>query len=145
MRVLRALLTMAAATALTGCGGSVDHTELAGAVGPTFARLYALHQHQRGHDVSPGSVGAAATCGRAGSTDTGTGVGDDWRCAITYRSGRHSVPALATYSVQVKPNGCFTADGDEPAELVSAPTVTRADGVIVPNLLWQIEGCFDPS
>ena len=140
-----ALATIAVTSTLSGCGTSADHTQVARAVGPAFARLYALQQQERGRTVDPASIGATATCGRGGSTGTGSGPGNDWRCAITYRSGQRAVPAVATYSLQVRPNGCFTADGDEPAELVSAPTVVRVDGTAVPNPLWQVDGCFDPG
>lgn len=139
------VLTAAAAVSLAGCAGSTDRVQVAAAIGPTFARLFVHQQHERGLDATITTTRASATCGRGGSTDSGSGAGSDWRCAISYRSGQHAVPAVATYSVEVKPNGCFTAEGDEPTDLVSAPSVTRSDGALIPNDLWRIDGCFDPG
>lgn len=137
---LAAGLALTLATGCSGAGPSRD--QLAPAFATTFANLYALQQAERGTLVEPTSLGARARCGRAGGVDSGSGPGEDWRCQVTYESGRQRVPALVTYSLTVRADGCFTADGDEPAELVTQQSVVRPDGVTVPNPLWQLDGCI---
>lgn len=131
-----------ASAVLGGCSGAgPSRAELAPAFATTFANLYALQQAERGRSVEAATLAATARCGRAGGVEAGRGPGEDWRCEVTYASGRERVPALATYGLRVRADGCFTADGDEPAELVAQQTVVRPDGVSVPNPLWQLDGC----
>ena len=71
-----ALATIAVTSTLSGCGTSADHTQVARAVGPAFARLYALQQQERGRTVDPHksapppSAGAAARPGPAAGRGT---------------------------------------------------------------------------
>ncbi len=128
---------------VAGCsGGGPARSELAPAFATTFANLYALQQAERGTTVEAATLSATARCGRSGGVETGSGPGEDWRCEVRYVAGRERVQAIATYSLTVKADGCFTADGDEPAQLVAQQTVVRPDGVTVPNPLWQLDGCI---
>lgn len=142
-RPVARVAALAAVTVLAGCSAAgPTRAELAPAFATTFANLYVLQQAERGSEVVAASLGARARCGRAGGVGAGAGPGQDWRCEVTYDVGRERIPALATYSLTVKADGCFSADGDEPAELVAQQSVVRPDGVTVPNPLWQLDGCI---
>jgi hypothetical protein len=47
--------------------------------------------------------------------------------------------------VPTRINGCYTADGDGPADLNGQQMIVAADGATVTNPLWEFDGCFDTT
>ncbi|MFC0042268.1 hypothetical protein [Actinomadura rayongensis] len=136
----------AAAVLATGCGTSgVTRARLNDAIAPTFAHLYVLQQSLRGRTVRAADLRARADCGRGGPDVADSGAGNDWACTITWFNTGPGVAVNASYQVHVQTNGCYTADGDGPADLNGQQTITAADGATVANPLWEFDGCFDTT
>lgn len=134
-----------AALALTaaGCGdGDITAARLEAAVGPEFSNLYVRQQtvlHGEHNGVTPD---AWARCKKGGPDTTDRGAGDDWVCVVRWPSGG-GITRPISYEVEVKPNGCFVAQG--PAGLVGQQRVVGADGERHTNPLYTFDGCFDVS
>lgn len=62
-------------------------------------------------------------------------------CDLTWRT-RPATTGRATYSLSVRADGCFTADGDGPVDVNGTKTIVGRDGVTVLNPLWAFDGCF---
>jgi len=139
-----ALLVGLFAGTLTGCSASAVTAErVQSAVGATFANLYVHQQDLLGHSgLSTEWVSDRASCLRRGADPPDRGPGDDWECQLGWRAGDGS-PQQATYEVQVRTNGCFTATGSQP---VAGKQVLRTSrGRLRINPIYQFDGCFDPS
>lgn len=142
----------AAASVLSGCGDSgVSRDRVQNAFGPTFARLYVQQQHARGRIVRADAVDPRTSCRRGAPADqtdtaaTGSGAGEDWSCLVTYLVDGPSTPNAVRYSLNVKSNGCYTADGDGPLEVNGQQTLVTPSGDTVTNPLWSFDGCFDTT
>lgn len=148
LRRIVPVLLAAAVVALgaSGCGADpITARRVDTAVGPTFANLYVLQQAQRGRSVAASSLKSSATCTRGGPSTPDRGPGDDWTCNVTWFVHGPDIPAVASYAVHVQTSGCYTADGDGPADLNGRQTIEAADGDSVLNPLWEFDGCFDIS
>lgn len=146
--VTAAMVAAIAAVTLgsTGCGTSgITRDRLNHAVGPTFAELYALQQSLRGRQVTAASARARADCARGGPATADSGAGNDWACTITWFDTGPNIARTAAYQVHVQTNGCYTADGDGPADLNGRQMIVAADGATVTNPLWEFDGCFDTT
>jgi hypothetical protein len=137
-------LVVALVFSLTGCSSAITANRLELAVRTAFAKLFVLQQQQRGLQVDEANLNATAHCGRGTADGSASGPGDDWVCNLTWRT-RAATTGGAAYSIHVKPDGCYTADGDGPADLNGSPTVVGVDGVAVINPLWAFDGCFPLS
>lgn len=135
------VLALALLLGATGCRSAVTADRLEPAVRTSFARLFVLQQVQRGIPVDETDLNATADCGRGTATGATTGPGDDWVCNLTWRTPTATTGG-AVYSLSVKPDGCYTADGDGPTDLNGSPTLVDADGRTVLNPLWAFDGCF---
>lgn len=147
---VRAGATAAAAgllLSLTACGGSggITRARIEGTVAPTFSNLFVVAEAQHGRRVTAGALRTKVVCIRGDASTADRGPGDDWSCNLAWIQNSAGVPGAATYALHVKPDGCFSADGDGPVDLNGSPTLTRADGASVVNPLWQFDGCFDVS
>lgn len=137
-------LTVAgAAVALTaaGCDSPIHATALNEAVRTAFTHLYVATLRQRDQPVHEADLHTAVACLRDNADTPRSGPGNDWVCNVTWRTPA-ATSAGATYSVTVRPDGCFTADGDGPADLVGSQTLVDASGTTVLNLLWAFDGCL---
>ncbi len=143
MRRLVGALSLAAvgAVALSGCQSPIHATALDEAMRTSFTHLYALNQRQRELPVDESKLNTAVRCLRDNTQSPRSGPGDDWLCNITWRTPA-ATSAGATYSVTVRPDGCFTADGDGPADLVGSQTIVDGSGTTVLNPLWAFDGCL---
>jgi hypothetical protein len=130
----------------SGCGSSgITKDRLNHAVAPTFANLYVLQQSLRGRKVSAASLNSKADCARDGAQAADSGAGNDWTCTVIWFDTGPNIAVTASYQLHVQTNGCYTADGDGPADLNGRQTLTAADGATVTNPLWQFDGCFDTT
>ncbi len=126
---------------LSGCRSPIQAAGLDAAVRVTFTRLYALDQRQRGLPVHEADLHTAVSCARDNGAQPRSGPGDDWLCNVTWRTPA-ATSAGATYSVTVHADGCYTADGDGPADLVGSQSLVDADGTTVVNPLRAFDGCL---
>lgn len=126
---------------LSGCESPIHATALEGSMETTFTHLYALTLRQRDLPVDETDLNTAATCRRDNADSPLAGPGNDWICNLTWRTPA-ATTAGATYSVTMRPDGCFTADGDGPADLVGSQTLVDATGETVVNVLWALDGCL---
>jgi hypothetical protein len=128
---------------VAGCGTSgITDDRLNNAVAPTFANLYVLQQSLRGRKVTAASMHAKAVCTKGGPSTADRGAGNDWVCAVTWFKTGPDITETASYQVHVQTNGCYTADGDGPADLNGQQMIVAADGATVTNPLWEFDGCF---
>lgn len=134
------LATVASAGVLTGCTSPITDTRVAAAVTTSFAHLYVLEQRARQLPVDADRLDTQTVCDRAASP-AAVGPGDDWTCNVTWRTDAGTTGA-ATYSLNVRADGCYTADGDGPADLNGSATLVDASGQTVVNPLWAFDGCF---
>ena len=151
--LLLAPVAVVAAVVLAGCGTStITSSSLDATVGPTFQKLYALQQQEKGtagSDRRPDGVaqcvrGPVATNVSAASTASAapsyTGAGDDWSCVVNfpYPDG-HIEPIV--YDLAVQATGCFVASG--PSSVVGPQTFADAGGRTVTNPLFEFDSCLD--
>ena len=133
--------------AVSGCGSTnLTAGRLQAALAPTFANLYVLQQAEQGNPhPSAAGLNSQASCEKGGTLDVpqnGSGV---WLCQVTYLVAGPGYPVTAKYSVDVKTDGCYAADGDGPASVNGSPTITGPHDTQVINPLSLIDGCFDTS
>ncbi|HZQ84025.1 MAG TPA: hypothetical protein VFA83_04265 [Acidimicrobiales bacterium] len=132
----------AAVTALSmgGCGAaSVTQARVENSVAPAFAQLYAQQQRLLGKGAVPGAQ-ASADCHRSTRGSGNTGAGDDWVCQLLLQVGGQP-SGVYTYDLNVKANGCYTADG--PQALVGGKSLTTPTGRSRVNPLFAFDGCFE--
>lgn len=141
------LVALAAAAGLTGCAGTgITRARLQSSVARTFANLWVLQQQAQGHAALPaGSLRSQAICTRTSPGTPDVGPGNDWVCNLAWLAAGPSTAVTAVYDLSVKPDGCYTADGDGTPSLDEQPTIIDRRGRSVPNPLWQFDGCFDPG
>lgn len=142
---VRAGLAGLAALALAGCGsGGITAPRLEGSVAGTFARLYVLQQERVGQPApDAAALQAAARCQRGSPSSRQTGAGNDWICQVTFLAGGPQPPTRALYSLDVHPDGCWSADGDGPPAVNGLRTLSSPDGRLRVNPLYLVDGCFD--
>lgn len=129
---------LAVTIAATGCAPHVTEARVEDAIGPAFASLYARQQQLLGKPLAVAPQ-ASASCRRNDSAVASSGAGDDWVCRLLLQVGG---PAAAyTYEVNVKADGCYSADG--PPGLVGGRTLAVPGGAARVNPLFAFDGCFD--
>jgi ABC-2 type transport system permease protein len=129
---LVALLVVASGLGRAG----VSAGRLDAAIAPEFGNLVGLRERLIGRTPPAGSrLEVLSTCLRRGAPTPYRGAGDDWTCTLSLvGSNLRQLPA--NYDVDVRPNGCYTAEG--PASVGGA----TLGGV--PNPLHAFDGCFEP-
>ncbi len=127
--------------ALTGCSSAITQARVQDAMVESFSHLLIVQQEQRGTQLAAPDLHPTAQCERQNRNAPLAGPGDDWVCNLTWRTANATTGA-AGYSLTVRPDGCFAADGDGPADLNGSATITAADGAVVVNPLWAFDGCF---
>ena len=138
---MRRVLVLVPVVALaTACGSPFTPTRLSPSVAEVFGGLYVQQQTQLGRtDVTRAGLKARGSCRRTGTS--ASGPGEDWACTVQYIDG--DFPAAQFFEVQLKPDGCWKADGPpstQPAELVDP-----VNGAHRPNPLSEFDGCLDTS
>lgn len=146
MRKIPLVIAGALLVGATACGsGGITARRVDASVAPTFANLYVLQQAQNGATVSASGLHSQATCTRGDQSTPDSGAGEDWVCQVQWAKQGPASPAVATYSLHVQTNGCYTAEGDGPADINGSPTVTTQNGDVVVNPLYKFDGCFDTT
>ena len=119
---------------------TVTAARLETSLGATFSNLTAYQQRLLGRAVPTGTtLDVLPTCARRGVSTPSEGQGDDWHCVLTVLGPRASQTPVG-YDVNVRPNGCYTADG--PPSFIGPATIRRRGHGVVPNPLFVFDGCF---
>jgi len=130
----------AAALLLAGCSTPFTPARLAPSFAEAFSGLYATQQGELGRTASsPRGLRTLASCRRTGLAVDGPG--EDWVCTVEYVEASTSLSQ--SFEVQLKPDGCWKADGppaNQPAQLVDALT-----GDPRTNPLAEFDGCLDTA
>ena len=116
---------------------------LEASISTTFSNLAVYQQKLLGRRVPAGAgLDVLPTCKRRGVSTPYSGQGDDWHCTLDV-VGRQARQMPIGFDVNVRANGCYTAEG--PPSVIGPATIrTRGRGV-VPNPLFVFDGCFDTS
>ena len=126
-------------------GTALDRTwitahRLEASIGPAFKNLVSLQQRALGHPDTTAGVLVFPFCKRESVVlGTGSGPGDDWDCHF-FVNGPRFRGLSVDYTVTVKPNGCFTAEG--PPSVVGPLHIRRAGGGTTINPLYAFDGCM---
>jgi hypothetical protein len=138
--MMRALTAAGVALMLAGCGTPATPDALSASFEETFAGLYLGQQAQLGRtDLSRASLQARSRCQRSGQAKQGPG--EDWICLVQYVDA--DVSATQSFEVQMKPDGCWKAEGPPTAQpaVLANPTTGR----VSVNRLAEFDGCLDTS
>jgi ABC-2 type transport system permease protein len=169
-----------ASVTVAGCGSSgITAQKLDASTATTFANLYVLQQSEEGFPrLAIAGVDSSATCQKGTPTSanedagppvattppipvpaTGNGIGNNWRCYISYFVGAVGKHVTVAYDVDVQSDGCYSASSDGPTavqtplgvEEIGEQSMTITPGGLpnsgqgsrqIPNPLWLINGCF---
>ena len=136
----RAVAAAAVVLLCAGCSTAMTQGRIGASFAETFAGLYVQQQQRLGRtDVTTTSLRPQASCAR--SRTTTDGPGEDWICRVQYTD--QDTAFTQAFEVQVKPDGCWRAEGPptaQPAQLVDAVDATRST-----NPLAEFDGCLDTS
>jgi hypothetical protein len=113
-------------------------------MGPSFVEvfsgLYVQQQELLGREaLDRAGLHSLASCRRTGSD--ADGPGEDWVCSVQYVD--LGTASAQTFEVQVKPDGCWKADGApavQPAQLVNPISLVART-----NPLAEFDGCLNTS
>jgi ABC-2 type transport system permease protein len=144
-KVLRGILVALVGVAVLAVASMLDRTwitsdRLQASVGATFKNLVVVQQTMLDRTAKTGSFGVFPFCKRErviGGPSRGSG--DDWICALNV-NGSQLGQVSVTYSVIVRPNGCYTAEG--PDSVVGPLHIRDAQGRTVINPLFAFDGCM---
>lgn len=140
------LLTLLTWMSTLGCqSGGVTGARLEQAVAPTFANLVATQESILNlPPVSATSLRSTASCQKTAAPGDTRG-GGSWRCTLTWFAPGHREPLRDTYDLSVANDGCYTATADGAEAHIGGPTLTTKSGIVVTNLLYTFDGCFDTT
>lgn len=145
-RVRPALLAGLAVLLVTLSGRGSDGVTpapLQASMAQAFSHLYVQQQVALGNArTSLDRLHTKARCRKGTPATVQQGAGSDWLCAVTYLVAGPATPVVARYTVTVQTNGCYSADGDGPASVNGARTITGPRYEQVINPLRLIDGCF---
>jgi hypothetical protein len=125
---------------LAGCATPATPARIGPSFVEVFSGLYVQQQQLLGREpLDRLGLHASASCRRTGSD--AEGPGEDWVCSVQYVD--LGTTTVQVFEVQVKPDGCWKADGApavQPAQLVEpVRQLTRT------NPLAEFDGCLDTS
>jgi ABC-2 type transport system permease protein len=144
-RIARGALVGVAVTAVLVVGVALDRTwitsqRIENSVAATFTNLVVVQQGLLGHQEDAGSFKVYPYCKRESVlSGPSTGAGDDWTCQM-YLTGPNVGRIQVDYSLTVRPNGCYTAEG-QPSVIGPLHLKTAAGGTAV-NPLYAFDGCM---
>jgi ABC-2 type transport system permease protein len=128
---------IAASTSAMSSG--IEQDKVQRSVATAFAHLYRLQAKQLHRpDITEAQLAATATCTKGDGLVAPRGPGNDWRCVVTWHLPHVAAEGTAIYQLDVKADGRFVADGDEPKDVNGYFQVRTATGD-EPNPLWQFD------
>jgi ABC-2 type transport system permease protein len=144
-RIARGAVVAVVITGLLVLATTFDTTwitsqRLESSISGTFRNLVVMQQDLIGQADRATAIRVFPFCKRESVvTGTGSGPGDDWVCQL-YVDGPHLRGLSAAYTLTVKPNGCYTADG--PPTVIGPQHIKTADGTSTLNPLYAFDGCM---
>jgi ABC-2 type transport system permease protein len=81
---------------------------------------------------------SGASCDKGGSLVDDLGLGNDWRCVVTWHLPGSTATGSAIYQRDVTPDARYVADGDGPQQVNGFFQVRTPTGD-APNPLWQFD------
>ena len=144
-RLERGVFVGVGVTALLVVGSFLDRTwitskHVESSVGATFRNLVVAQQGLLGRELDPDSVQVYPFCKRESVVSgPSRGSGDDWTCTL-YANGPRLSQLAVGYTVAIRPNGCYTADG--PPEVIGPLHIRKAGGATAINPLFAFDGCM---
>lgn len=141
-----ALVALGSAVVAGGGGSSITRPRLERTLPVVFANLYADQARVLARPgITPASLGARAMCDKRGPDVPDVGPGGDWVCLMSWSDPIVPMPpeGYGKFELNVHSNGCFTASG--PSKIIGFITITDPRGTVVPNPVFEFDGCFDPQ
>jgi ABC-2 type transport system permease protein len=144
-RVVRGSLVAVGVTGVLIVAAMLDSTwitsqRLEASIAPTFRNLVALQQDVIGQGDRAQAIRVFPFCKRESVVQgTGSGAGDDWVCQL-YVDGPRLRGLSAAYTLTVKPNGCYTAEG--PPSVIGPQHIRTSGGKTALNPLYAFDGCM---
>jgi len=144
-RTARGAAVAVAITAVLVVAVVVDRTWITSkrvedSVSATFTNLVAVQQQLLGHADEAGAFKVYPYCKRESViSGPSTGAGDDWNCQL-FVTGPHVGRLQVDYSLTIKPNGCYTAEGQP--SVIGPLHMKTADGSVAVNPLSAFDGCM---
>ena len=90
--------------------------------------------------VDPASIRVYPFCKRESVlTGPSRGAADDWTCQM-YIDGPHVGRLAVDYTLTIRPNGCYTAEG--PPAVIGPLHIKGAGGGTAINPLFAFDGCM---
>jgi hypothetical protein len=124
----------------TACSTPATPAALSSSFGETFTGLYVGQQAELGRtDISASGLQVRSSCQRHGRAKEGPG--EDWICLVQYVDA--DSPATQSFEVQMKPDGCWKAEGPPTAQ--PATLADPVSGRVSVNRLAEFDGCLDTS
>jgi ABC-2 type transport system permease protein len=118
----------------------ITPTRLARSITPTFENLVLLQQREDGGSGASGeSLNVVPICRRTSGVRS-VGPGDDWVCSLDV-TGPPARQLWLGYEVNVRANGCYTAEG--PPTVIGRLMLRATAGHHVLNALYEFDGCFE--
>jgi ABC-2 type transport system permease protein len=140
----RGAISVAAIAAILAVGMILDSTWITSkhvetSVAATFRNLVVEQQGLLGRKLEASDVRIYPFCSRESAVSgSSTGAGDDWTCTLYVNAP--NLNSTARYSVSVRPNGCYAADG--PPEMFGPLHLRTPDGGTALNPLLGFDGCM---
>jgi ABC-2 type transport system permease protein len=115
-----------------------EHVE--DSVATTVANLVVVQQRILGQEIDPASIKVYPFCRRESVlSGSSTGAADDWTCQM-FIDGPHLGRLAVDYTLTIRPNGCYTADG--PPAVIGPLHIKQAGGGTTINPLFAFDGCM---
>jgi ABC-2 type transport system permease protein len=143
--VARGVVITVVIAAILAVGTILDRTwinseHVESSVAETVKNLVAAQQSILGRKVDAASLRVYPFCKRESVlTGASQGAADDWACQL-YIDGPHVNRLAVEYTLTIRPNGCYTAEG--PASVIGPLHIKKpGDGTEI-NPLYAFDGCM---
>jgi ABC-2 type transport system permease protein len=144
-RLASGVLVTAVVVAILAVGTVLDRTwitseHVESSVAATVGNLVVEQQRIRGREVDPASIRVYPFCRRESVlTGPSKGAADDWTCQM-YIDGPHVGRLAVDYTLTIRPNGCYTAEG--PPAVIGPLHLRAAGGGTAINPLFAFDSCM---
>ncbi|MDQ3216834.1 MAG: ABC transporter permease [Actinomycetota bacterium] len=141
----RGVLVALGITGILALGAAFDRRwitshRLERSVDTTFKNLLIAQQDLLGNQVKERSLLVFPLCKRDSVVrGPSSGAGDDWGCDVIVDGGGFRGLSVS-YSITVRPNGCYTAEG--PPLVIGPLRIQKAGGGVAVNPLYAFDGCM---
>ncbi len=141
----RGVVVTAVIVAILAVGTVLDRTWITSehvetSVAGTVGNLVVVQQGILGRAVDPAAIRVFPFCKRESVLNgPSKGAADDWTCQM-YIDGPHVGRLAVDYTLTIRPNGCYTAEG--PPAVIGPLHIKRAGGGTAINPLFAFDSCM---